>query len=146
MFRRGIAAAVIVAAALTGCSRLPDDPGPTPADLAEDPVPTDPPISVSPPPQQAGVPVDGCPTKAQVLTALTEASAIPADHRGLTVPRPTCAGDWAGVTVTASGGDPMGAVLQRLGGRLFVTVAGSTVCADPAAANAPATVRTAAGC
>jgi hypothetical protein len=51
-----------------------------------------------------------------------------------------------GATVTAPDADPLGVVLERRNGRLYVVVAGTAVCEDPDAAEAPARVRAAIGC
>jgi hypothetical protein len=103
--------------------------------------------SPSPTPSQAGVPVTACPTRAQVVTALQAAGAVEPGAPGLELPdRPVCAGDWVGATVTAPDADPLGVVLERRNGRLYVVVAGTAVCEDPDAAEAPARVRAAIGC
>jgi hypothetical protein len=133
-----------VAAALAGCSSVPDDPGPSPADFADDPVPS---RSPEPTPSQSGVPVTGCPTAAQVLDALAGAGAVDPAATGLTVSgRPTCAKDWSAATVAGPDADPLEVVLRTRNGRLYVVTAGSGLCGDPDVADAPAAVRTAAGC
>jgi hypothetical protein len=137
-------AVVCAAVALAGCSSLPDDRGPSPADFADEPTPS---ISPSPTPSQSGVPVTGCPTGAQVLAALAGAGAVDAAAPGLSVERrPTCAGDWSAATVAVPDADPLEVILRSRGGRLYVVTAGSGLCGDPDVADAPATVRTAAGC
>jgi hypothetical protein len=135
----------LAAAALAGCGRgIPDDPGPGPEAFRET---EPPPLSFSPPPPQSGAPVDGCPTAAQVLDALAGAGTIEAGAPGLSVAgRPTCAGDWTAARVAGPKTEPLDAVLQTRKGRLYVVVAGSVVCGDPAAAGAPARVRAALGC
>ncbi|HEY0357469.1 MAG TPA: hypothetical protein VGD11_02750 [Mycobacteriales bacterium] len=144
MGRRRIITALAVAAALAGCSSVPDDPGPSPADFADDPVPS---LSPEPTPSQTGVPVTGCPTGAQVLDALAGAGAVDPAATGLAVPRrPTCAGDWSAATVTGPEADPLEVVLRTRNGRLYVVTAGSALCADPDVADAPPAVRAAAGC
>jgi hypothetical protein len=148
MHRRLIIAVLAASAALAGCSSIPDDPGPPPSAFEDPGVPTESPFgSPSPTPSQAGVPVTGCPTRAQVLTALTAAGAVEPDAPGLGLPdRPVCSGDWAGATVTAPDADPLGVLLERRKGRVYVLVAGTAVCEDPDAAGAPPAVRTALGC
>jgi hypothetical protein len=137
-------AAVAAATALAGCSSVPDDPGPAPADFADDPVPS---VSPEPTPSQSGVPVTGCPTRGQVLDALAGAGAVDPAATGLSVPtRPTCAGDWSAATVTVPAADPLEVVLRARNGRLYVVTAGSGLCADPDVIGAPAAVRAAAGC
>jgi hypothetical protein len=137
-------AVVTAAVALGGCSSVPADPGPTPADLIDPPVPS---ISPSPTPSQSGVPVAGCPTGAQVLAVLAGAGAVDPAASGLSVERPpTCAGDWSAATVAVPDADPLEVILRSRGGRLYVVTAGSGLCGDPDVADAPATVRAAAGC
>jgi hypothetical protein len=137
-------AVVTAAAALAGCSTLPDDPGPSPADFADDPVPS---RSPEPTPSQSGVPVGGCPTPAQVLSALAGAGAVDPAATGLSLSRrPTCAGAWSAATVTVPDADPLEVVLRTRNGRLYVVTAGSGLCGDPDVAVAPEPVRAAAGC
>jgi hypothetical protein len=137
-------ASAAAATALAGCSSLPDDPGPSPADFAEEPPPS---LAPSPTPSQSGVPVSGCPTGEQVLTALAGAGVVDPAAHGLTVAaRPTCANGWSAATVTGPDADALEVILRNRSGRLYVVTAGSGLCGDPDVAGAPVSVRAAAGC
>jgi hypothetical protein len=141
-----IAVVVLCTAALAGCSPGIDDSEPTPEEfLAEEPYAEPPAVTLAPTPDQAGIPVVGCPTAGDVKDALTDAGTLERGS-GMDVDRPTCAGDWSAATITAADVDPLRVVLQTRGGRLYVVVAGTGVCDDPAVAGAPAQVRAAAGC
>jgi hypothetical protein len=124
---------------------LPHDPGPTASDFVDEVEPTF--VSLSPTPSQAGVPVSGCPTPAEVLTALNAAGAVDPGRSGIAVDGPpTCASGWTAATVTAPDVDPLSAVLQTRKGRLYVVVAGSALCQDSDLDDAPPPIRAAVGC
>ena len=143
---RRIAALFALAATLAACSPGIDDSGPTPEEFAAaEPTTAPPDVSPSPTPSQAGVPVAGCPSRGAVQDALTAAGTLDRGS-GTTVAAPTCAGAWTATTVTAAGADPLRVVLRTRAGRMYVVVAGTGLCGDPAVAGAPARVLAAAGC
>jgi len=134
--------------AVAGCIGTEDKPpletipaGPEISPSAE--VPT----SGTPAPTATVNPAAACVNQAQVVEALIFADPDvppPADAK-LSRP-PVCEAGWAYAAVAVPGADENQVVLRHTGGKWTVLTFGSAPCSEPRVGDAPAKVRTAAGC
>jgi hypothetical protein len=141
-----VLAAVLLAVSVAACSRVPDDPGPGPADFIERDAAPPSPVSISPTPPQKGVEVSGCPSGAEVLAAFAgSGAAAEADRLGTDGP-PVCAGDWTAATVTSPDADSLFVILRTRDGRLYSVAHGTWLCDGPELRPAPPSIRAAVRC
>ena len=137
-----------VALLVTGCYGESEPPEAETIPVGPDVSP--PPISPSPAQPAPSVSVNaaaGCVNVAQVMEALIYADPdTPPSSAAKLAAAPTCAAGWAFAMVTAPNSEDARVVLRHHGGRWQVLTYGSTPCTEPRVADAPATVRAAAGC
>jgi hypothetical protein len=105
------------------------------------------PSPASPAPSVAVNPKAGCVNVSQVLDALIYADPdTPPSAQAKLSGAPVCAAGWAFALVTAPNTEDARVVLRNYAGRWQVLTYGSAPCSEPRVADAPAAVRTAAGC
>jgi hypothetical protein len=149
--RRSVAILVgtaVAAVALAGCGSDsgPPDPQTIPPGPDVSPPPESP-ISPSAAPSTSVNAAAGCLGAPQLLEAMTFADPDSAPSERATVGNgPICEAGWAYASIAEPGLDPAGVVLRHTAGRWQVLTFGSTPCAEPRVADAPAKIRAAAGC
>jgi len=151
MFRSRIrlaAVLAVVALALAGCGgdekrpaieTIPPGPDVSP--------PSESPLSATPAPAVSVNPAAGCVNQEQVIDALIFADPdTPPSTQAKLAGAPVCEAGWAYAAVTNPGADETRVVLRHTAGKWKVLTFGSAPCSEPRVGDAPAKVRSAAGC
>jgi len=149
--RRVVAAAVgcvAVALTLAGCGG--DDKRPAIETIPPGPdvsPPAESPLSATPAPVAPVNSAAGCVNREQVVDALIFADPdTPPPAQAKLAAAPVCDAGWAYAAVTNPGADETRVVLRHTAGKWKVLTFGSAPCSEPRVGDAPAKVRSAAGC
>lgn len=137
-----------VVLSVAACTEEPDKPKvetiPPGPDISPPPQPSG---SATPGPSASVNPAAACVTEGQVVEGLIFADPdTPPSAQAKLGGAPVCEKGWAFATLTAPDADETRVVLRHTGGKWTVLTYGSAPCSEPRVSEAPAKVRTAAGC